>query len=324
MPDAAGPSPVPATPPLCQVAASVADLERTHAWYRDVLGYRPAGGTRLFRGPLASRVQGLPRAASTCWWLGDAQDRFQLELFGFHRPRARPFASRRRPCDIGYTTLGVAVADLDAALARSDRAGTPALTDPVGEPGARRVCVRDPDGVLVELMEVDPRGPAPRARPRPGIPVATRFVTLSVPDLDRSRRFFVDTLGVPESGTVLHAPGHEALWGLAGACRETLVLDAGDVFLELVRYDDPVGRPWPEGYRISDQGLLNVALGFRDPASFDAVHRRALEAGYRANWRPLKLGAWSVVYLEDDQGFSVELLFVRPWYEARMGFRPEP
>ena len=44
------------------------------------------------------------------------------------------------------------------------QAGTPPLSDPAGEPGARRVCVRDPDGVLLELMEDDPRAPEPRER----------------------------------------------------------------------------------------------------------------------------------------------------------------
>ncbi|MGH2989409.1 MAG: hypothetical protein ACRDMA_06000, partial [Solirubrobacterales bacterium] len=36
----------------------------------------------------------------------------------------------------------------------------------------------------------------------------------------------------------------------------------------------------------------------------------------------LSLGAWSVVYVDDDQGFSVELLHVAPWFERWMGFMP--
>ena len=52
--------------------------------------------------------------------------------------------------------------------------------------------------------------------------------------------------------------------------------------------------------------------------------RRCVEAGLSANGPPLRLGAWSVVYVNDDQGFSVELLHVEPWYERRMGFRPRP
>ena len=150
-------------------------------------------------------------------------------------------------------------------------------------------------------------------------------MTLSVPDLERSRRFFAEVLGLEAAdGLDLHGPEHEALWGLEGARRESLLLWADDMLVELVHYTEPAGRPRPPGYRISDQGLLNIAFGFRRRAEFEAAHRRCLEAGLSANGPPLRLGAWSVVYVNDDQGFSVELLHVEPWYEGRMGFRPRP
>ena len=146
-------------------------------------------------------VQGVPRAASTCWWLVDRQDLFQIELFEFRSPLVRSLPRDWRPCDIGYTTISFWVADLDATLERATASGTPPLSDPLGEPGARRACLRDPDGVLVELMEDDPRAPEPRERPRPGVGAVARSVTLSVPDLERSRRVFVDVLGLePASG----------------------------------------------------------------------------------------------------------------------------
>ncbi len=94
--------------------------------------------------------------------------------------------------------------------------------------------------------------------------------------------------------------------------------------VELVEYADPRGAPWPPGYRISDQGLLNIAFGFRERAEFEAAYRRCAEAGLHGNGPPLRLGPWSVVYVNDDQGFSVELLHVESWYEGRMGFRPRP
>jgi len=310
-------------PPLCQVAFSVTDLRRTHAWYRDVFGFLPAGGTRLFRSPLASRVQGLPRAASTCWWLIDQQEFFQLEMFQFSSPHVRPKPADWRPCDVGYTMVGLHVTDFVESVDRLRRGGVTPLTEPIGAVGRRRVCVRDPEGVILELMEDDPRLPGAPPRPRPEMPVAARSVTLSVPDLDRSLRFFSETLGLATArGVVLHGSEHEALWGLAGAQRKSALLWAGDFLLEIVQYTQPVGKPWPAGYRISDQGLLNIALGFRSKAAFDAAYQRCLAAGHRGNWRPLNLGAWAVVYVNDDQGFSVELLFVRRWYDGPMGFRP--
>jgi hypothetical protein len=41
------------------------DLETTHAWYRDLLGFLPSGRTRIVRGPLFSRMVGLPKVATT-------------------------------------------------------------------------------------------------------------------------------------------------------------------------------------------------------------------------------------------------------------------
>ena len=308
---------------LSQIALSVTDLRRTQRWYREVLGLEPAGGTNLFAGPLASMVQGVPRAASTCWWLVDRQDFFQIELFEFRSPLVRPLRDDWRPCDVGYTMVSVCVADLERTLERAAAAGTRPLTDPLGGADRRRACVRDPEGVLIELMEDDPRAAEPRERPRAALNAVTRSVTLSVPDLERSRRLFTEVLGLDVAkGPSLHGPEHEALWGLEGAKRDSLELWADDILVELVQYTDPAGMARPPGYRISDQGLLNIAFGFRKRAEFEAAHKRCLEAGLRRNGPPLRLGAWSVVYVNDDQGFSLELLHVEPWYEKRMGFRP--
>ncbi len=321
--------------PLVQIAISVADVQRSQRWYRDIFGYQESGGTYMFIPLFGShKVQGVPGATSVCWWLMDQQEFFQIELFQFSRPKPRPLPDGWRPCDIGYTTIGIHVADFDGTLERLERRHTPLLGDPVGVPGVRRVCVRDPDGVLIEVMEDDPRSGDPRPRPYSGIPVATRFVTLSVPDLDLARRTWVETLGLPEVGDVrLHGPEHEALWGLTGATRASFVLRAGDVFIEVVQYLDPIGAPWPAGYRISDHGLLNIALGLR---TYDALHDLVAAcgaAGIPPNAPPpstLK-PFWSCSYVNDPSGFSIELLYVakpgekrlvNPFDLVELGFRP--
>ncbi|MGH2926507.1 MAG: SDR family NAD(P)-dependent oxidoreductase [Solirubrobacterales bacterium] len=309
---------------LSQVAISVADVRRSQGWYREVLGLEPAGGTSLFAGPLAAMVQGVPRAASTCWWLVDRQELFQIELFEFRSPLVRPAPADWRPCDLGYTMVGFAVDDLDLTIERAIGAGSAPLTEPIGGGGDRRVCVRDPDGVLVELVEEDRRATRARSRPRSAVPSVARSVTLSVGDLERSRALFEGILGLEVAEADWHAPEHEALWGLAGARRESISLWADDMIVELVQYVDPAGRGWPPGYRVSDQGLLNIAFGFSRRAEFEDAQRRCLAAGLRPNGPPVRLGAWSVVYVNDDQGFSVELLHVEQWYEGRMGFRPAP
>ena len=136
-------------PPLTQVAFSVVDLAATERWFREGLGFWPAGGSRrMMRGPLASSVQGLPRVASTCWWMVDRNEFFQLEMFQFERPLARLMAHDFRPCDIGYARIGVWVADFDQTLTRLARLGSPPLSDPIGPAGcASRVRAQSRRGV---------------------------------------------------------------------------------------------------------------------------------------------------------------------------------
>ena len=118
-------------PPLNQIAFSVVDLRLTERWFREGFGLLPAGGSRaLMRGPLAANVQGLPRAASTCWWLLGRNSWFQLELFQFERPMAKLMPADFRPCDIGYTRIGIWVEDFDATLKRLAGLGSQPLTDP--------------------------------------------------------------------------------------------------------------------------------------------------------------------------------------------------
>ena len=90
-----------------------------------------------------------------------------------------------------------------------------------------------------------------------------------------------------------------------------------------MQYTDPVGKPRPEDRRVCDQGLSHIALGFRNLGEFNAVYQRATAAGYRSNWRPLHMLAVSAVYLNDDQGFAVELMMVRRWFDGFLGFRPK-
>jgi catechol 2,3-dioxygenase-like lactoylglutathione lyase family enzyme len=310
--------------PLCQFALSVTDLPRTHHWYQRAFGFLPAGEKRFRDAPEFAMVPGLPEAAFHVACLVDQQDWFQLEVLEWERPRMRRRPADWRPSDIGYSSMGVHVSDFDAALARILRVSGRPMTAPLGPKGRRRVCLLDPEGVLLELMEDDPRRPGAAARARPEVPVAARSMTLSVRNLERARAFWTGALGLVEASEVpLHTPEHEALWGMAGAKRKSLTLWAGDFLLELVEYADPIGRARPAGYLICDQGILNVALGSQDKATYDAAYRRVTEAGFRSYSPPFSLpNVATVAYFDDDQGISVELLHVDPTALGRMGFVP--
>jgi catechol 2,3-dioxygenase-like lactoylglutathione lyase family enzyme len=315
-----------ATMPLCQIAISATDLPRTHHWYRRALGLVTAGARRTRELPAHSAITDLPELSLDVWCLVDRRDWFQFELFEFRRPRMRPMPADARPSDIGYSMIGFHVADFDEALDRLRRTSGRPLSDKYGPPGQRRMCLRDPEGILLELMEADIRQPGVPRRVRTDVPTATRFIRLSVPDLDCAKRFWVDGLGLIQAdGVTLHTPEHESLWGMEGATRRTLLLWAGDFLVELVQYERPAPRWRSAGYLLSDQGILNVALGSTRRQDFDALYERVRRAGFAPNSEPWTLpGIATVVYFSDDQGFSVELLHVEPAGLEHMGFVPTP
>lgn len=310
---------------LCQIAFSVSDLRRSHQWYQDLFGFTPGGGTESFKGWATSTVQGVPGARTTCWWLLDTQEQFQVELFEYERPESRPLPADWRMCDIGYNLVGIHVPNFDAALQRAARLGADLVGDIVGQPGKRRACLRDPDGALLELMEDDPRSHNPRQRPRGDQRSTVRFITLSVANLEQSCEFFRNALELDEAkGVQLHGPEHEALWGLAGAQRKSALFWADDMLVEIVQYASPLGRAQPADYRISDLGILNIAFGYRQESEMRRMFKRTVNAGAKPNFpMPISVFNWAVMYVNDPQGFSIELLSVRPYYDGQMGFTPK-
>jgi catechol 2,3-dioxygenase-like lactoylglutathione lyase family enzyme len=135
------------------VSVTTADLERSIAFYRDVIGL-----------PLLDRgeLQGveletlLRRPGARARWaelaLGGGQ---VLELLQYVEPSED--GAPRRPWTAGATHLGFAVAALDPVLTRLHDTGVE-VSDAVtlSEPGWEgvRVCyATDPDGVTIELVE---------------------------------------------------------------------------------------------------------------------------------------------------------------------------
>jgi catechol 2,3-dioxygenase-like lactoylglutathione lyase family enzyme len=161
------------------VGITVADLGRSLAFYRDLLGMRVLG---LSEAEKVGAIVGVPGATARIADL-DAGGGRLLELLDYGTgPAAAP---SRGPDAAGSCHVSFQVADLHATLARLARAGHPTMGEPVrlggragsenvphGAPIAREVwqdCtvayVRDPDGVIVELLEHAPGPGAPDGAP---------------------------------------------------------------------------------------------------------------------------------------------------------------
>jgi len=295
-----------------------------HRWYRAGLGLLPSGAS-LFAGPPATKVNGLPSPLFGARWLIDGREWVQIELFRFIRPRPRPRRPDETAADHGYRRAGFHVADFDATLSSLARLGSSPVGPVLGDHPRRRACLRDPEGNWIELTEEDPLPRARAATRWPAARATLRSVTISVPDLDAAAECWAEGIGLDDAPQPAHLPEHEALWGLGGARRRERTLDAGTALIELVEYEDPGGRRLPEGHRICDQGIMNVAFVARDRTAFDRTFERWTGLGFRpTSATPLDAGVFRVMYFELPSGENVELLHPRRWAWRLTGFVPTP
>jgi catechol 2,3-dioxygenase-like lactoylglutathione lyase family enzyme len=261
-------------------------------------------------------VQGIsPDARHVMWWLIGKQDFFQLEIFQYSRPESRPLRADWRPSDLGWARFGVRVANFGACLAALANHKIPLIAQPAEKAGRKHAAFRDPYmGAIIEIIEADPLAPE-------GPSIA--YATSSVSDLRSAREFYGELLEYPLLPLEqLHTADDEALWGLSGAERDGFVVDAGKIPLEIVCYRKPPGRPKPEDYRLSDQGIMNIALGARRAAPVVKALDRLAMAGYVPPFR-FENGENVCGYINDRER-EIEFASVPESMDDVYGFSPAP
>ena len=125
------------------VGISVKDMDASLIWYRDVLGF----GEKLkdfYAPPLGARI---------CFIRGCGG--FEIELFRYDAPKAIPEDRRTPNSDlqtVGTKHLAVATDDMAALRKRLVDYGVD-IAHEVTMDGESVMFIRDPDGVLVEIIE---------------------------------------------------------------------------------------------------------------------------------------------------------------------------
>src|SRR5947199_9432052 len=135
---------------------TVSNLERSLAFWRDVLGLE-FSHTAHQKGELAQEITGVEGAEIKLAVLR-APGGHKIELLEYLAPADRKCANPR-PCDVGSVHVALLVEDLEAVLARTAASGWKAAgkpqTLPTGPKGGKRVvCVRDPGGPTIELVQL--------------------------------------------------------------------------------------------------------------------------------------------------------------------------
>jgi catechol 2,3-dioxygenase-like lactoylglutathione lyase family enzyme len=136
---------------------TVSDIERSLAFWRDVLGFELSHRAHQ-TGELAAEITGVPGAEILLAVL--KAPGHKIELLEYRAPANRK-RLQPRPCDVGSVHVALTVDDLDAVMETIAASGWKSAAQPqtltVGPNAGKRVIyVRDPDGTTIELMQPPP------------------------------------------------------------------------------------------------------------------------------------------------------------------------
>mgnify|MGYP000860900565 CR=1 FL=1 len=248
---------------VLRVGMTVGDLERSIAFYRDVLGFEVVERCEQTGEALEHRT-GVFGARTLSARLRLGQE--QIELTQFLAPEGRPIPAEMRSNDRAFQHIAIAVTDIDRAYAhlrahRVRHASSGPQTLPKTIPAAAGISAfyfKDPDGHVLEIIHFppgkgDPRWQAPADSAR--IFLGIDHTAIVVADTDRSLRFYCDTLGLRIAGESENfGVEQEHLNNVFGArLRITALRAPSGPGVELLEYLAPAdGHDYPSDSRAND------------------------------------------------------------------------
>jgi catechol 2,3-dioxygenase-like lactoylglutathione lyase family enzyme len=321
----------PAIDAVGAVGVTVGDLERSVAFYRDVLSFKVVAEDEATGAPL-EQLEGVfgAHVKSARLELGGAA----IVLTQYLAPRGRPIPADTHSNDRSFQHLAIVVADMDRAYAHLRAHGVHYVsTEPQtlprwneGAAGIKAFYFADPDDHTLEVIwfpagKGDPRWQRPTIthgdpervpnpprdglrRAEPGSAHADALflgidhTAIGVGDTARSLRFYRDTLGMRVAGeSENYGTEQEHLNNVFGAhLRITGLRAASGPGIELLEYLAPRdGRPAPADLRANDLAHWQTVLRASDVGSASA---RALAAGGAA--------VSSTVVERDDAEFRIK------------------
>lgn len=136
---------------LHHVGLSVTDIDRSLTFYRDALGM-DVESRNGFSGERYDAILALEGVEGIVAVLKRPQ--LELELFEFTHPQPAKGDPGRPVCDHGITHFCIAVDNIEVEYERLREAGARPHCPPLDFGTAKATYVRDPDGNVVELLEL--------------------------------------------------------------------------------------------------------------------------------------------------------------------------
>jgi len=139
------------------IGITVSSLERSLAFWRDVLGFEFSHSTQQ-KGEIAEQITGV-KGAELKLAVVKAPGGHKIELLEYLAPPDRRKDNALRPCDVGHVHVALTIENLDELLQKIAASGWEAAGKPQSltsgpNAGKRVVYVRDPDGTTIEFMEM--------------------------------------------------------------------------------------------------------------------------------------------------------------------------
>jgi len=137
---------------LEHAALSVGNLDRSLAFYRDLLGFQVVRTIQPREDPMIGTIVALPGARARIAHLQFGTN--MLELFEYVAPRGQPVPAARTQADHGFSHIGFRTDDACGDYHRLKALGVEFLSAPVEfRSGVWVVYFRGPDGEVCELRQ---------------------------------------------------------------------------------------------------------------------------------------------------------------------------
>jgi catechol 2,3-dioxygenase-like lactoylglutathione lyase family enzyme len=301
---------------------SVADLDKTVAFYRDGLGLQTVG---MDGKPVTAMPAPQPLNEDMSKFTDTHGAKFRnamfripgmtldLELTEFSGTSVKKAVPHMQ--DPGAATLVLTVRDVDAALAGVKKNGGSVISKG-GEPmkvggetsQSRSVFVRDPDGFMLELAGMKP---TPKTTAPENSNVVGGRIGVSIKDTDQTMKFFHDVLGFETKpappafatnqtiATLIDAEG--AHWRIS-----TAKVPGGTVDFEFLEFKDVPRKPFD--LRVPDPGSPAVSIRVKDVESTMKAVAASGGSIVTRGGEPVKLGPAMGVFVRDPNGLLIELI----------------
>lgn len=274
-------SAAPAVRAIESISVPVEDLERSVAFYRDVLDFEPVA-TQELSGDGYEHLYGVFGARIRVATLKLGAETLKLEQY--LAPHGRPLPVDSKSNDRWFQHVAIIVADMDRAYARLRAKQAQFASEgpqllPQWNPNAGGIAAfyfRDPDGHNLEILHFPPGKGDPRwQKAGDRLFLGIDHSAIVVADTDASLAYYRDTLGLKVAGgSENYGIEQERLNNVFGARLRITALRAGSgPGVELLEYLAPrTGRPMPIDTQSNDLWSWHIDMT-ADVAAADAAIR---------------------------------------------------